>query len=85
MIQHRIFIHAKFSPEILERILRVVRHRGFRVYFIHMIPIVDLYNIHIELNVISKRPINLLLSQLYKLLDVKNINVRELKINNINN
>ena len=29
MNQHQLSIEARFRPEILERILRVVRHRGF--------------------------------------------------------
>ena len=31
MMQHQLAIQARSCPEILERVLRVVRHRGFNV------------------------------------------------------
>ena len=29
MMQHQVAVQARFNPETLERVLRVVRHRGF--------------------------------------------------------
>ena len=29
MMQHQVNVSARFNPETLERVLRVVRHRGF--------------------------------------------------------
>lgn len=31
MMQHSLSIQARFRPEVVERILRVVRHRGFEL------------------------------------------------------
>ncbi|PPS59005.1 acetolactate synthase 2 small subunit [Pantoea sp. BRM17] len=36
MNQHQLSIEARFRPEVLERILRVVRHRGFQVCAMNM-------------------------------------------------
>ena len=36
MNQHNITIEARFCPEILERILRVIRHRGFHICSMNM-------------------------------------------------
>jgi len=57
------------SPEILERILRVARHRGFKVEFL------DWNNETGELllTVSSSRALNLLKTQLVKIIDVKEV------------
>ena len=31
MMQHQVALQARFNPETLERVLRVVRHRGFQI------------------------------------------------------
>ena len=31
MMQHQVAVQARFNPETLERVLRVVRHRGFQI------------------------------------------------------
>ncbi|CNJ89895.1 acetolactate synthase 2 regulatory subunit [Yersinia aldovae] len=69
-IQHQISIQARFRPEMLERVLRVVRHRGFQVCAMNMSPMIDDENVNIELTVASGRPVDLLSSQLSKLMDV---------------
>ncbi|PNM27066.1 acetolactate synthase 2 small subunit [Yersinia enterocolitica] len=69
-IQHQISIQARFRPEMLERVLRVVRHRGFQVCAMNMSPMSNAENINIELTVASGRPVDLLSSQLSKLMDV---------------
>jgi acetolactate synthase II small subunit len=78
MKQHHISIEAYYRPEILERILRVVRHRGFIVGAINMKTTENnaLQNgkVQLDLIVISERPINLLSSQLNKLIDVASVN-----------
>ena len=38
MMQHNVSIQARFRPEMLERVLRVVRHRGFQVCAMNMTP-----------------------------------------------
>lgn len=57
------------SPEVLERILRVARHRGFKV------ELLDWKNETGELllTVSSERQLYLLTSQLDKLFDVKSV------------
>ena len=64
MMQHQVNVSARFNPETLERVLRVVRHRGFHVCSI---------NINIELTVASPRSVDLLFSQLNKLVDVAHV------------
>ena len=69
-IPHQISIQARFRPEMLERVLRVVRHRGFQVCAMNMSPMINAENVNIELTVASGRPVDLLSSQLSKLMDV---------------
>jgi len=57
------------SPEVLERILRVARHRGFTVKLMHW----NIDDGELELTVSSQRAIHLLTSQLEKLFDVKQV------------
>lgn len=45
MIQHQLSIQARFRPEMLERVLRVVRHRGFQVCAMNMSPMIDAGNV----------------------------------------
>ncbi|MGX2973856.1 acetolactate synthase 2 small subunit [Ursidibacter arcticus] len=61
-------IQANKRPETLERLLRVIRHRGFEVIALQT----QTENNTIELNVKvqSERTIELLLNQLVKLPDV---------------
>lgn len=35
-MQHQVNVSALFNPETLERVLRVVRHRGFQVCSMNM-------------------------------------------------
>lgn len=70
MMQHQVNVSARFNPETLERVLRVVRHRGFHVCSMNMAAASDAQNINIELTVASPRSVDLLFSQLNKLVDV---------------
>ena len=70
MMQHQVAVEARFNPETLERVLRVVRHRGFQVCSMNMEAASDAQNINIELTVASPRSVDLLFSQLSKLVDV---------------
>ncbi|AGH81468.1 acetolactate synthase small subunit [Psychromonas sp. CNPT3] len=56
-------------PEVLERVLRVVRHRGFKVTQMKM-QCEDNNVAYIDLHVESERAIELLTHQLEKLIDV---------------
>lgn len=70
MIKHQLFIQARQRPEVLERILRVVRHRGFRVYSMNVEQVPG-DKVRLDLTVVSDRPIHLLTTQLDKLMDVE--------------
>ncbi|WP_413736629.1 acetolactate synthase 2 small subunit [Sodalis sp. RH21] len=78
MIQHQLSIEARSRPEILERVLRVVRHRGFRVCALNMAPQTNPECINIQLTVASLRPVDLLSSQLSKLMDVACVEIQQL-------
>lgn len=73
---HQLTIQAHSQPELLERVLRTVRHRGFRLAAINMVPQVDCKDLHITVTVESDRPVHLLQSQLAKLIDVLHVEVQ---------
>lgn len=70
---YELTIEAQRKPEVLERILRVVRHRGFDLDTLNMHQMNDCNAIKIAVTVSGKRPIDLLYKQLDKLFDVGNI------------
>ncbi|BAJ03838.1 acetolactate synthase 2 small subunit [Shewanella violacea] len=57
------------QPEVLERVLRVVRHRGFKVIKMDM-QLDDEQGVRLAMHVESERAIELLTNQLDKLFDV---------------
>ena len=67
-MEHQIELTAQHRPEVLERILRVVRHRGFTVTQMDMQLIED--KVWLKFTVKSDRTLELLVSQLEKLPDV---------------
>lgn len=67
-MEHQIDLTAQHRPEVLERILRVVRHRGFTVTQMDMQLIDD--KVQLKFTVKSDRTLDLLVSQLEKLPDV---------------
>ena len=67
-MEHQIDLTAQHRPEVLERILRVVRHRGFTVTQMDMQLIND--KVRLKFTVKSDRTLELLVSQLEKLPDV---------------
>lgn len=71
MAQYRFNLVARHRPEILERLLRVIRHRGFIVIKMDMELIED--KVQIQFAVKSERALELLLNQLEKLPDVVEI------------
>ncbi|MFA9499340.1 acetolactate synthase 2 small subunit [Mannheimia sp. E30BD] len=72
MEQYQLSIKANKRPETLERILRVIRHRGFEVKSLN----VEANDATFELKLIlvSNRQLSLLTHQLEKLFDVIEIN-----------
>ncbi|MGO1617455.1 MAG: acetolactate synthase 2 small subunit [Oceanisphaera sp.] len=75
MNPYQLQITAKFRPEVLERVLRLTRHRGFRVNDMNMSTQDNGQYLVIQLNVFSDRPISQLSLQLEKLLDVTQVQV----------
>ena len=67
-MEHQIDLTAQHRPEVLERILRVVRHRGFTMTQMDMQLIND--KVRLKFTVKSDRTLELLVSQLEKLPDV---------------
>lgn len=67
-MKHQIDLTAQHRPEVLERILRVVRHRGFIVTQMDMQLIDD--KVRLKFTVKSDRTLDLLVNQLEKLPDV---------------
>ena len=67
-MEHQIDLTAQHRPEVLERILRVVRHRGVTVTQMDMQLIDD--KVRLKFTVKSDRTLELLVSQLEKLPDV---------------
>ncbi|WP_373767605.1 acetolactate synthase 2 small subunit [Glaesserella sp.] len=72
MQQYQFVIKANKRPETLERLLRVIRHRGFEVLSLNA----ENNGTEITLNVAvqSERTVELLLNQLVKLPDVIELN-----------
>ena len=65
-----LLIEAKNSPEFLERLLRVCRHRGFTVSSINAQTNQEQKTMQINLTVTSERNINLLTKQIEKVVGV---------------
>ena len=68
MQQYHLTIEANARPETLERLLRVVRHRGFEVLELHAQKSEKTLTLSIKVQ--SIRPLSLLTTQLEKLFDV---------------
>ena len=75
MNQYQLRVTALFRPEVLERVLRLTRHRGFRIKQMDM----DTQDgeLVINMTVVSERAVMLLSRQLEKLLDVTLVEVQE--------
>ncbi len=70
-MEHQIELTAQHRPEVLERILRVIRHRGFTVTQMDMQLIDD--KVRLKFTVKSDRTLDLLVNQLEKIYDVVEI------------
>lgn len=66
---HALELRLKSSPEVLERVLRITRHRGFKVKNMNMTELDG--NLFFALTVEAERRIELLSAQLNKLVDVQ--------------
>ena len=68
MNEYKLELVARHRPEVLERILRVARHRGFTVITMDMTLIES--QVRLKIIVKSDRTLDLLVNQLAKLPDV---------------
>ena len=73
MNQYQLQVIAQFRPGVLERVLRLTRHRGFRIAQMDMAT--EDAQLVINMLVESDRAIELLSRQLEKLLDVTVVEV----------
>ncbi|NRA72660.1 MAG: acetolactate synthase 2 small subunit [Gammaproteobacteria bacterium] len=67
--QSSLKVSVNNSPELLERVLRVARHRGFKVELLSW----NSESSTLEMTVSSERKISLLSKQLEKLIDVTQV------------
>ena len=72
MNKYKLELVARHRPEVLERILRIARHRGFTVTTMEMILIET--QVQLKITVKSDRTLDLLVNQLVKLPDVLMVN-----------
>ncbi len=77
MSQHQLYLITSSRPEVMERVLRVVRHRGFALCQLNMETLPNSSSLRIAVTVESERPIQLLQSQLNKLVDVFQVETLE--------
>lgn len=71
MQQYDLTVEANARPETLERLLRVIRHRGFEVLDLNAQKSNQTLTLTLKLR--SIRPLSLLTTQLEKLFDVTKI------------
>ncbi len=74
---HHLSVTAEHSPELLERVLRVMRHRGFSVQNMQMNLATDTREVEMQVALASERAIELLINQLAKLIGVTSVQVLE--------
>ncbi|TLU75119.1 acetolactate synthase 2 small subunit [Mannheimia varigena] len=72
MQTYQLTLRANKRPETLERILRVIRHRGFELKSLNVESDECIFNLTLTLS--SQRPLTLLTHQLEKLFDIIEIN-----------
>ena len=77
---HQMTIVATSAPELAERILRVIRHRGFVIQHLAMSLNETKKIVVLDLMVNSHKPISLLINQLHKVVNVQQIDSLPLAI-----
>jgi acetolactate synthase II small subunit len=85
MKRYLVDIKADDKPVLLERVLRVVRHRGFIVKQVAGTQNHESKIASVEIIVDSDRPISFLTNQIEKLWDVKSIKVTEIATDELPN
>ncbi|WP_432454872.1 MULTISPECIES: acetolactate synthase 2 small subunit [unclassified Agarivorans] len=77
-MEHALTIETRNQADVLERVLRVTRHRGFLVQSMNIELNAKIYSI--ELTVSSERPVAQLYNQLIKLFDVEQVTIQQLQV-----
>jgi len=72
-MKYLMMIKGDNSPELLERLLRVCRHRGFRVQNINGETAENEKSLYLNLTVCSERPVSLLSKQIEKLIGITQV------------
>ena len=75
-MMHTFNLIAANQPAVVERLLRVIRHRGFALQSFQFKTVEN--DLEIDFTVQSSRAVNLLFNQLEKLYDVKQIKINKL-------
>lgn len=75
-MKHHLMIHADNRPAAVERLLRVVRHRGFALQNMAL-DLLDEHRLCIQLTLTSDKPVRLLQNQLSKLVEVATVELAE--------
>ncbi|MEZ9397705.1 acetolactate synthase 2 small subunit [Vibrio splendidus] len=85
MKRYLLDIKADDKPVLLERVLRVIRHRGFIVKQVAGTQNHESKVASVEIIVDSDRPISFLVSQIEKLWDVRTVDVISISRNELPN
>ncbi|QJC32055.1 acetolactate synthase 2 small subunit [Enterobacteriaceae endosymbiont of Donacia versicolorea] len=75
MNKYKLYIKTNISPEISERIMRIIRHRGFLIKTVNINVLNKLQNIIFKLIIKSFKSIEILVKQIAKLIDVLDITI----------
>jgi acetolactate synthase II small subunit len=74
-MKYLMIIQGDNSPELLERLLRVIRHRGFNVQKINAECTENCKLLHVTVTVSSDRPVSLLSKQIEKIFGITQVAV----------
>ncbi|MBD1565788.1 acetolactate synthase 2 small subunit [Vibrio sp. SA48] len=85
MDRYLLDIKADDKPVLLERVLRVIRHRGFVIKQVAATQNHSSKVASVEIIVDSDRPISTLINQIEKLWDVRTVDVTPIKNNELPN
>ena len=85
MDRYLLDIKADDKPVLLERVLRVVRHRGFVIKQVAATQNHESKVASVEIIVDSDRSISMLVNQIEKLWDIRSVDVTEISSNDLPN
>ena len=74
-MKYLMIIQGENSPELLERLLRVIRHRGFLTQKINAESTENQKLLHVTVTVTGERPVSLLSKQIEKIFGITQVAV----------